>query len=551
MALLLSVGCARRPPAAPAAGTGAVSFTDIAASSGIRFRHTSGASDRLYLPETLGSGCGVLDYDGDGRLDLFLVNSTRLPGFLEKGPFYSALYRQQPDGTFEDVTGKAGLTVDCYGMGVAIADYDNDGDPDLYLTALGPNHLFRNNGNGTYSEVTRKAGVGDPRCSTSAAWLDYNRDGHLDLFVCNYCRWSPETNRICHDGMGRRLMCLPREYPGQSCALYRNRGDGTFVDVTRQAGLYNEIGKALGVITWDADSDGWTDLFVANDGERNLRYRNQGNGRFVEDAVEAGVAFSMSGRARAGMGVDSGDVANDGGEVIAIGNFSQEGLALFRPDAAGHYTDAAADAGVYEPSLRFLSFGLLFSDYDLDGRQDLMVANGHVQAGVDYTGEGITFRQRLLLFHNEGNRFREVGEQSGPALTAPLLGRGLAWGDIDRDGDPDYLVSSNNGPPRLLRNERGNQNHWLAVRAIGTRSNRDGIGARVVVTAGGVRQQRWIRSGSSFCSAGDLMAHFGLGAASVAETVTLTWPSGVVQTLRGVKARQTLAVREPGAEPGR
>jgi enediyne biosynthesis protein E4 len=524
-----------------------VTFTDIAAASGIRFRHTSGASDRLYLPETLGSGCGVLDYNGDDRLDLFLVNSTRLPGFSGKGSFYPALYQQQPDRTFRDVTRQAGLTVDCYGMGCAAADYDNDGDADLYLTALGPNHLFRNNGNGTFTDVTKSAGVGDPRWSTSAAWLDYDRDGHLDLFVCNYCRWTPATNRICRDGTGRRLMCLPREYSGQSCALYRNRGDGTFADVTRAAGLYNEIGKALGIVIWDANNDGWTDLFVANDGERNLRYLNQGKGRFVEDAVEAGVAFSMGGRTRAGMGADSGDAADAGSEAIAVGNFTQEGLALFRPDPAGHYTDVAADAGLYEPSLRSLSFGLLFSDYDLDGRQDLIVANGHVQAGVDYTGEGISFRQRLLLFHNDGGTFREVGQQSGKALTTPLLGRGIASGDIDGDGDPDFLVSSNNGVPLLLRNEGGSGNHWLAVRTVGTRGNRDGIGTRVVVACGGTRQQRWVRSGSSFCSASDLKVHFGLGPAAAADTVTLTWPSGAVQTLRDVKADQVLVVREPAA----
>jgi enediyne biosynthesis protein E4 len=546
LALLLSSSCSRSTSVGPPAPQAAVQFTDIAATAGIRFRHTSGASDRLYLPETLGSGCAMLDYDGDGHLDLLLVNSSRLPGFPGKGPFYPALYRNRGDGTFEDVTRKAGLTVDCYGMGCAVGDYDNDGRDDLYLTALGPNHLLHNNGNGTFTDVTEKAGVGDPHWSTSAAWLDYNRDGRLDLFVCNYCRWSPATNRICRDAAGRPLMCLPRDYPGQSCTLYKNQGDGTFTDVTRQAGLYNEIGKALGVAVWDANGDGWPDLFVANDGERNLRYINRKNGAFAEDSVEAGVAFSMAGRARAGMGTDTADYANDGAEAIAVGNFSQEGFALFHPDAQGHYSDVAADAGLFEPSLRFLSFGLVFSDYDLDGRKDLLVANGHVQGGVDYTGEGITFRQRLLLFHNEdGQRFHEVGAESGAPFQIALLGRGVACGDIDGDGDPDYLIANNGGTPLLLRNDGRTGHHWLAVRAIGTRSNRDGIGTRVTVVAGGQTQHGWIRSGSSFCSASDLKALFGLGAAPVADSVTLDWPSGAVQTLQKVPADQALVVREP------
>jgi hypothetical protein len=539
-----------------------VQFVDIAASAGIRWRHTSGASGRLYLPETLGSGCGMLDYDGDGRLDLFLVNSSRLPGFKGQGPFYPALYRNRgalgtgptPGGApaFEDVTKRAGLAVDGYGMGCAVGDYDNDGHPDLYLTALGPNHLFHNNGNGTFTDVTGEAKVGDPHWSTSAAWLDYDRDGHLDLFVCNYCRWSPAANRICRDGMGRPLMCLPRDYPGQSCSLYRNRGDGTFTDVTRPAGVYNEIGKALGVVTWDANGDGWPDLFVANDGERNLLYLNRRDGTFAESAVEAGVAFNMSGRARAGMGTDTADYGSDGAEAIAVGNFSQEGFALFRPDARGHYTDVAAEAGLFEPSLHFLSFGVLFCDYDLDGRKDLIVANGHVQESSEYVGAGITFKQRPLLFHNEGGgHFREVGAQSGPGLQPRLLGRGVAWGDIDGDGNPDFLIANNGGAPLLLRNEGGNRNHWLAVRAIGTTSNRDGIGTKVVVTAGNTRQQGWIRSGSSFCSASDLKALFGLGDAAQADTVTLTWPSGTVQTLTSVRANQVLTVLEGGPSGAR
>ena len=544
---LLAGGCARRAAAPGGPPPSPVQFVNIAAAAGLRFRHTNGASGRLYLPETLGSGCAMLDYDGDGRLDLFLVNSSRLPGFTGQGPFYPALYHNRGDGTFEDVTARAGLDVGVYGMGCAVGDFDNDSHPDLYLTALGGNHLFHNSGNGTFADVTRRAGVADGHWSTSAAWLDYDRDSFLDLFVCNYCQWSPATNRICRDGSGRRLMCLPREYPGQSCTLYHNRGDGTFADVTRRAGVYNPIGKALGVVTWDANGDGWPDLFVTDDGERNLRYINHRDGTFTEDAVEAGVAFDAAGRARAGMGTDTADDRNDGAEAIAVGNFSQEGFALFRPDSPGHYTDTAADAGLFEPSLPFLSFGVLFCDYDLDGRKDLIVANGHVQESSDYVGEGITFRQRPLLFHNEGSgHFREVADQSGPGLQTRLLGRGIAWGDIDGDGDPDFLIANNGGAPLLLRNDGGSRNHWLAIRAVGTKSNRDGIGTKVVVTTGGTRQQGWVRSGSSFCSASDLKALFGLGGAAQADKVTLTWPSGAVQTLSGVRANQVLTVREAG-----
>jgi hypothetical protein len=546
-AAVTGTGCrhAASPPASPAS----VQFVDIAASAGIHFRHTSGASGRLYLADVLGSGCGMFDFDGDGRVDLFLVNSSRLPGFTEKGPFFPALYHNRGDGTFEDVTQRAGLAVDCYGMGCAVGDYDSDGHPDLYLTAWGKNRLFRNNGDGTFTDVTGRAGVGGAagKWSTSAAWLDYDRDGKLDLFVCNYVDWSPKTNRVCKDGLGHSITCLPRDYPGQSCTLYRNLGDGRFRDVTRQAGMDNTIGKSLGVVTWDANGDGWPDLYIANDGVRNLFYLNQGNGRFTESAIPAGVAFGTTGGARAGMGADSADYGNDGAEAIAVGDFSQEGLGLFRPEGKAMYRDVSADAGLFEPSLTSVSFGMQFCDYDLDGRKDLIVANGHVQQSTEYVGEGITYEQRPLLFHNEGaGQFQEVAAQSGPGLQYRALGRGLAAGDIDGDGDPDFLINNCNRAPVLLRNDGGSRNHWLAVRAVGTRSNRSGIGAHVVVTTGSTRQQGWIRSGSSYGSASDLTALFGLGSAASADSVTLNWPSGVVQSLHGVKANQVLVVTEAG-----
>jgi hypothetical protein len=522
-----------------------VRFADVTEAAGIHFRHTNGSSGRLYLPETMGSGGAFLDYNNDGKPDLFFVNSSRLPGFSGKGPRYPALYRNNGDGTFTDVTKPAGLAVDCYGMGAAIADYDGDGFEDLYLTALGPNHLFHNNGDGTFTDVTRKAGVGDPRFSTSAAWFDYDRDGRLDLFVCNYARWTPETNRVCPDAFGRRHMCGPTYYKGAPCALYHNNGDGRFSDVTRQAGLYQEAGKALGVLAWDYDGDGWPDLVVANDMEPNLLYRNNHDGTFSERGVEAGIAYSNRGEVRAGMGIDTADTANNGRESILIGNNTEQGLAQYTEDNQGHFTDVADQTGLYEPSLAFLTFGAAFVDYDGDGFKDIIAANGHVDEQVHVTAGGVTYPEKLVAFHNDGTgKFREAGADLGPAFTEKRVWRGLAVGDFDGDGDPDLLVSTCGGQPALLRNDGGNRNHWLQVKAIAAGLNREGIGTKVTVTAGGMRQIGWIRSGSSYCSQHELVAFFGLGGVAQAEEVELQYPSGARQVVNGVKANQMIVVQE-------
>ncbi len=554
LAALLLSGCRSGRPTLPPGGASpaggaipaSVQFVDIAAQAGIHFKHTNGHSGRFYFPETMGSGGAFLDYDGDGRLDLFLVNSSRLPGFTGKGPFYPALYHNDGGAHFTDVTRAAGLAIDCYGMGVAVGDYDNDGHPDLYLTALGANHLFHNNGNGTFTDVTAQAGVGDPRFSSSAAFFDYDRDGKLDLFVCNYCQWTPATNRVCNDSAGRKHMCNPALFPGTRSTLYHNRGNGTFEDVTAKAGLGKTVGKALGVVPFDLDDDGWPDLLVANDLEPNSLYRNRRDGTFTEMGVEAGIAYGMRGRARAGMGIDTADLTGSGREDVLIGNFSGEQVALFRDAGGGQFVDVASDTGLGAASYPFTTFGALFVDYDLDGRKDICLANGHPDENIALAGNGPTFAQRLALFHNEGDRFRDVTEAGGSGLQGKLVGRGLACGDFDGDGDPDLLVTENNGPARLLRNDGGEKSHWLAVRPRGVKSNRDGLGTRVVIHIAGKRQIGWVRGGSSYCSESEHVARFGLGAATRVDLVELHWPSGRSQQLANVKADQVLAVTEPG-----
>jgi hypothetical protein len=554
-----AAGCgqgARATAARAEALAGSIQFVDVAASLGVRFKHSNGAAGRFYLAETMGSGCAFLDYDNDGRLDLYLVNSSPLPGFTGEGPFHPALYRQRPDARFEDVTRRAGLAVETYGTGVAVGDYDNDGDPDLYLTALGSNRLHRNNGDGTFSDVTARARVGDSRWGSSAAWFDYDRDGNLDLFVGNYCDWSPDRNRRCGDDSGPYI-CGPKYYPGTSSRLYRNNGDGTFVDVTRVAGVDAPDGKALGVVVWDHDGDGWLDFAVANDTTPNWLFRNNRDGTFTEVGVETGIAYSNTGLARAGMGIDTVDDENSGREAILIGNNTMEGLAFYRPSPADpvpgavHFLDQADEARLLESSLPFSTFGALGVDVDLDGFPDLVTANGHVNEHVARLGGMVRFDQRMQLFHNEAGdapgtrRFRDIAEQAGPGVAARRVGRGLAVGDVDSDGDPDLLVTANNGRAALLRNEGTPRHHWLALRPRGVRSNREGLGTRVRVRTAGRWQTGWVRSGSSYCSDSEHLARFGLGDAAQADIVELRWPSGAVQELRNVRADQVLTVTEP------
>jgi hypothetical protein len=553
-ALLLAAtsGCRRA-----AGGTGAttrapVRFVDVTPEAGVRFRHTSGRSNRSYLAESMGSGCAFLDYDGDGRLDLFFVNSSRLPGFPGKGPRYPALYHNEGGGRFKDVTRQAGLQIDCYGMGVATADYDNDGDTDLLLTAYGGSHLFRND-HGRFTEVTRQAGIIGPPWGTSAAWFDYDRDGNLDLFICNYLKWSPETNQLCGE-KGLRYACSPSYYPSTASVLYHNNGNGTgggpvrFTDVTRQAKVDVANGKALGVVVWDLDDDGWLDFAVANDSQPNWLFRNNRDGTFTEVGVEAGVAYGLQGRQRSGMGIDTADYELTGREAIIVGNLSGEGLAFYRPtEAAGQFTDAAEAAGLFQASLPYTTFGARFFDYDLDGYPDLLTANGHVNEEVSANAGTFRYEQRLQLFHNEPGaseqrQFRDVTAAAGPALNQPRTSRGLAVGDVDGDGDPDLLVSVNNGPALLLQNEGPPRGHWLAVKLSSPGRNREGIGARVRVTAGGVTRTGWIRSGGSYGSEDERVARFGLGEQARADRVEVRWPDGKVEQRENVSANQVLVI---------
>jgi enediyne biosynthesis protein E4 len=431
-------------------------------------------------------------------------------------------------------------------MGVAAADYDNDGRIDIYLTGLGGNRLFRNLGGGRFADVTAKAGVGGGGFSTSAAFFDYDKDGSLDLFVANYVEWSIEKDLYCTLDGKTKSYCTPESYRGQSQTLYRNRGDGGFEDVTERAGLKNPASKALGVTLLDFDGDSWLDLFVANDTQPNKLYRNDGKGRFTDVGMAAGVAFSEAGVARAGMGADAADYDGSGRPSLIIGNFSNEMMALYHNEGSGLFIDEAPASTLGQVTLLSLTFGCFFFDYDLDGRPDIFGINGHVADDIEAVQPKVKYAQPPHLFRNlGGKRFEAVTAASGEALTRPMVGRGAAYGDYDGDGDLDLLVTSNGGPARLLRNDGGNRSHYLRVRTVGARSNRDGIGARVTVTAaGGAKSWGLVKTGSSYCSQSELPLTFGLGAATRAARVEVAWPSGQVDVLTDVAADRAITVEE-------
>jgi hypothetical protein len=534
------------PSPTPPRPSGPIEFTDVTAQAGIHFKHNSGAFGKKYLPETLGNGCAFLDYDNDGWQDILIINSTAWPE--RKTPrSFPALYHNNQDGTFTDVTRQAGLAVEMYGIGVAAADYDNDGNQDIYVTGVGPNHLFRNLGNGKFADVTTRAGVGDPGFSTSAAWFDYDNDGKLDLFVANYVDWAVEKDQLCSLDGKNKSYCTPQSYQGQSPTLYHNRGNGTFENVTQRAGLNDPTCKSLGVALLDYNSDGWMDLFVANDTEPNRLYKNNGNGSFTDEAVTAGVAFSEAGTARAGMGVDAADYDGSGRQGVVIGNFTNESMALYFNDGSGLFTDEAPKSGIGKMSAQSLTFAVFFFDYDLDGLLDVFAANGHVSDDISVVQPNVKYAQPPHLFRNRGKKkFEEKTGQLGRALQRAIVGRGAAYGDFDNDGDLDLLITSNNGPARLLRNENANQNDLVRVKAMGTRANRDGIGAKVTLNTGKGKLFSMVKTGSSYCSQSELPIVFGLGAPEPSRTLTLeiTWPGGQKDTITNVQPNQSITVQE-------
>lgn len=546
--LILSLACNSSEPTERVRPLPEIQFTDISPSSGVSFKHANGKSGRYYFIETVASGGGFIDYDGDGDLDIYLLNGTDIPGFEPEEPLSNVLYRNNGDGTFIDVTEESGVGNEGgYGMGLAVADYDNDGDDDLFLTNFGENVLYRNNGDGTFTDATLQTRLTTPRnpmFSTSAAFVDYDRDGHLDLFVCGYVDFTFESNKRCvRDNI--RSYCDPDVYNGVADLLFHNNGDGTFTDVSAAAGIANPEGKGLGVVCGDYDGDGWPDIFVANDRTPDFLYHNNGDGTFTDEALLSGVAYGEDGIARAGMGADFGDYDHNGSPDIYVTNFSMEPNSLFRNNANGTFTETTFGAGVGNPTLTFLAFGTAFFDYDNDGWLDLFAANGHVIDNVEKFDQSVTYAETNQIFrNNRDGRFTDVSDRLGAPFQVRRVHRAAAFGDMDNDGDIDVLVTNVNGRPELLRNDGGNQQHSLLIGAVGNRSNRNGIGAQITVVAGDLRQHKEVRTTYSFMSSNDARVHFGLGAYTAVDSIIVDWPSGVQDRLADIHADQRITIEE-------
>lgn len=516
-------------------------FTDVTRQAGITFRHNTGAFGKKYLPETMGAGAAFLDYNNDGWLDILLVNGADFPSHRRKKTTM-ALYKNTGKGVFVDVTRAARLDVEMYGMGVAAADYDNDGDCDVYISALGSDRLFRNDG-GVFTDVTAQAGIHNPDFGASAAFFDYDRDGRLDLFVTNYVEWSEQTDIFCTLDGTTKSYCTPESYKGVSSRLFRNSGNGRFNDVTKQAGLFDPKGKALGVLTFDYDNDGYIDLLVSNDTQPNKLYHNNRNGTFSEVGMQAGIAFSEDGMVRGAMGIDAGDYDRVGRFSVLIGNFSNEIKSLYHNEGRGFFIDESPRSGIGQASLLTLAFGAFFLDYDLDGWLDIFIANGHVENDINRVQKRVTYAQAPHLFRNVGQkRFEEVTQKAG--LARAVVARGCAYGDYDNDGDLDILVTLNGGAPILWRNEGGNKNKWLSLRLRGVKNNRDGIGAVVRLSATGATQQNFVRTGSSYCSQSQLALTFGLAGAASVDRIEVFWPDGQRQEVKNVAANQRIILEE-------
>jgi hypothetical protein len=534
MALLSSV-------AAPAQQ---IHFRDITKQAGIHFTHNNGAFGKKYLPETMGPGCAFIDYDNDGWPDIVLVSGENWPG--HPGPASTLkLYHNNHDGTFTDVTRKAGLAIPMFGLGVAVGDYDNDGFDDLFISALGQSHLFRNNGNGTFTDVTKAAGLWGPNeFSTGAAWVDYDRDGKLDLVVANYVQWSIQGDLFCTLDGTKKSYCTPESYKGSSARLWHNLGGAKFEDVTQKAKFYDPTSKSLGVAILDYNNDGWPDILLANDTQPNKLYLNKHDGTFEERGVSAGIAFSEDGVARAGMGVDAGDYDRSGHPSIIITNFANQMLSLYHNEGNGLFVDEAPRSEVGRATLVTLGFGCFFFDYDNDGWPDILVADGHIENEIEKVQKRVSYAEPPHLFRNlGGGKFQEVTQSIGPAFASPKVARGTAYADIDNDGALDVLMTTNGGRAYLFHNE-GGTNHSLRVKLVGMKSNRDGIGAVVRVITGKDQQWQMLRSGSSYLSQSELVLTFGLGAQTKADSLEVQWPSGQVDKLTDIGAGQTVTIAE-------
>lgn len=520
-----------------------IEFIDITSSAGIKWGIKTLAPGTRYLIETMGGGGGFIDYNGDGLLDIYLVCYSQTPQSDPQTRLKDVLYRNNGDGTFTDVTESAGISNSMLGMGLAVGDYNNDGWPDMYVTGYGSSKMYLNTGKGSFADVTVRAGVANKEWGTSAAFFDYDNDGYLDLFVCNYLSFDPDGKVAC-DFFEGRPYCYLAKFKGSASVLYHNNHDGTFTDVSEKAGIAKHIGKGLGVIAFDYDNDGKMDIFEANDGVPNFLFHNLGDGTFSEVALEADCALDPNGSVRGGMGVDAEDLDGDGYQDIFVTNFSQQTNAFWHNNGNGTFDETTNELGLGRVSYVMSGFGTRFFDYNNDGLVDLFVLNGHPFEPINKVFPETTYAEPPFLFENTGKGFREVAAEHGAALKRPYLGRGLAIGDIDNDGDSDLLLLNAGEPPLLLRNDRGNANHWLGVKLVGRKSNRDGVGARVTITVKGVQRTRQLLGGTSYCAASDQRLLFGLGNADKIEAVTVHWPSGKVTSLRDVGSNRYVTINE-------
>jgi enediyne biosynthesis protein E4 len=515
--------------------------------TGITWVHENAMSPDRYLPETMGPGVAFLDYDNDGWMDLFFVQSGPCDFFKPKTPLKNALYKNNRDGTFTDVTDKAGVAGNAFGMGVAVGDYDNDGWPDIFVTAYGRSTLYHNNGDGTFTDVTEKAGVAAPGWTTSAVWFDYDNDGKLDLFLCSFVEFGINKNQICGDNkLGRRYYCIPRVFKPTASLLFHNNGDGTFREVSKGTDIEKSLGKALGVVATDLNNDGLMDLFVANDTVQNFLFMNRGKGKWEEIGLASEVGFSANGQPRSGMGVDAADLDQDGWQDLFVANVDQEMFALYKNNRDESFSDTAHAHGIGEATRLLSGWGLKFFDYDNDGNLDLFLANGHPDDMIDTYGGQVKYKEPLLLFHHDGTRLRNVSKDAGPAFAKSFAARGLALGDFDNDGRLDVVVGNNGGAPLVLRNTAEAGNHWLGIRLEGAACNRDGIGAILTWTAGGMKRSRLKTSGGSYLSSHDPREVLGLGQAAKVDELVVKWPqpSGKVETFKDVAADRYIRIVE-------